>query len=227
MTLSSLFFNETFSSLVLSKPWASSVINGTSVLVNEFDIVIVIEELVPLKIVTKWCVINLRSWLAMFVMGENRFHRTHDCIWLSLANESFLVENSSSLEGERGVLVVMVAQLLRGYEVIIKVAALAERGEFSLTHELFSLGMSSFSCLARGWKKILILKVGRTISSVLSETLVQSRAKRFPSSVSSKMSALSVPLSRARRWLHQSPGFFNYLPRQDVGFIGLERDRTT
>ncbi|KAF3545034.1 hypothetical protein DY000_02010613 [Brassica cretica] len=35
----------TFSSLVLSKPSASSVFNGTSVLVNEFDIVIVIEEL--------------------------------------------------------------------------------------------------------------------------------------------------------------------------------------
>ncbi|KAF3512685.1 hypothetical protein F2Q69_00007198 [Brassica cretica] len=31
---------------------------------------------------------------------------------------------------------------LRGNEVIIKVAALAERGEFSLTHELFSLGKS-------------------------------------------------------------------------------------
>ena len=115
MTPSSLFFNEKFSSLVLSKPSASSVLNGTSVLVNEFDIVILIEELVPLfvyhsynmisaliimnteislccrKIVTKWCVINLRSCCAMFVMGENRFHRTHDCIWLSLANESFLV----------------------------------------------------------------------------------------------------------------------------------------
>ncbi|KAF2613151.1 hypothetical protein F2Q70_00012143 [Brassica cretica] len=65
------------------------------------------------------------------------------------------------------------------------------------------------------------------ISSVLSEILVQSRAKRFPSSVSSKMSALSVSLSRVRRWLHQSPGFFNYLLGQDVGFIGLERDRST
>ncbi|KAF3578608.1 hypothetical protein DY000_02034176 [Brassica cretica] len=31
---------------------------------------------------------------------------------------------------------------LRGNGVIIKVAALAEQGEFSLTHELFSLGMS-------------------------------------------------------------------------------------
>ncbi|KAF3607079.1 hypothetical protein DY000_02048965 [Brassica cretica] len=45
MTPSSLFFNEKFSSLVLSKPSASSVLNGTSVLVTEFDIVIVIEEL--------------------------------------------------------------------------------------------------------------------------------------------------------------------------------------
>ncbi|KAF3484954.1 hypothetical protein F2Q69_00056073 [Brassica cretica] len=45
MTLSSLFFIEKFSSLVLSKPWDSSVLNGTSVLVNEFDIVIVIKDL--------------------------------------------------------------------------------------------------------------------------------------------------------------------------------------
>ncbi|KAF3512398.1 hypothetical protein F2Q69_00009762 [Brassica cretica] len=45
MTPSSLFFNKKFSSLVLSKPSASPVFNGTSVLVNEFNIVIVIEEL--------------------------------------------------------------------------------------------------------------------------------------------------------------------------------------
>ena len=38
---------------------------------------------------------------------------------------------------------------LRGNEVIIKVAALAERGEFSLTHELFSLGMSFAGSLSR------------------------------------------------------------------------------
>ena len=38
---------------------------------------------------------------------------------------------------------------LRGNEVIIKVAALAERGEFSLTHELFSLGMSFAGNLSR------------------------------------------------------------------------------
>ncbi|KAF2609842.1 hypothetical protein F2Q70_00009835 [Brassica cretica] len=45
MTPSFHFFDEKFSSFVLSKPLASSVLNGTSVLVNEFDIVIVIEEL--------------------------------------------------------------------------------------------------------------------------------------------------------------------------------------
>ena len=50
MTPSFLFFNEKFSSLVLSKPSALSVLNGTSVLVNEFNIVIMIEELVPLFI---------------------------------------------------------------------------------------------------------------------------------------------------------------------------------
>ncbi|KAF2535087.1 hypothetical protein F2Q68_00020215 [Brassica cretica] len=38
---------------------------------------------------------------------------------------------------------------LRGNEVIIKVAALAERGEFSLTHELFSLGVSFAGNLSR------------------------------------------------------------------------------
>ena len=47
-------------------------------------------------------------------------------------------------------------------------------------------------------------QVGRMISSVLSETLVQSRAKRFTSSISSKMSALSVSLSRVRCWFHWS-----------------------
>ncbi|KAF2549033.1 hypothetical protein F2Q70_00022449 [Brassica cretica] len=56
---------------------------------------------------------------------------------------------NSSLEGERGVLVVVFAQLLRGNEVLIKVAPLAERGEFSLTHELFSLGMSFAGSLSR------------------------------------------------------------------------------
>ena len=104
MTLSPLFFNEKFSSLVPSKPLASLVSNGTSVLVNVFNIVIVIEGLVPLfiyhsynmisaliimnteislcrrEIITKWCIINSRSCWDMFVMGENRFHRTHDCV---------------------------------------------------------------------------------------------------------------------------------------------------
>ncbi|KAF2580810.1 hypothetical protein F2Q68_00002854 [Brassica cretica] len=75
-----------------------------------------------------------------------RFLRPHTIRGTALGSTG---ENSSSLEGERGVLVVVVAQLLRGNEVIIKIAALAERVEFSLTHALFSLGMlfaGSLSC---------------------------------------------------------------------------------
>ncbi|KAF2549030.1 hypothetical protein F2Q70_00022446 [Brassica cretica] len=108
---------------------------------------------------------------------------------------------------------------LRGNEVIIKVAALAERGEFSLTHEIFSLGMlfagnlsqlmlssgkrveeDSYSQGRHGLMNDRSHQVGRMISSVLSETLVQSRAKRFPSSVSSKIFGV-VSLVEPKKYL--------------------------
>ncbi|KAF3512684.1 hypothetical protein F2Q69_00007197 [Brassica cretica] len=91
MTPSSLFFNEKFSSLVLSKPSASSVLNGTSVLVNEFNIVIMIEEL------------------------EDRNEMVYHQLEILLDYVRDGGDNSSSLEGERGVLVVVVAQLSEAF----------------------------------------------------------------------------------------------------------------
>ncbi|KAF2611941.1 hypothetical protein F2Q70_00013572 [Brassica cretica] len=119
---------------------------------------------------------------------------------------------------------------LCGNEVIIKVIALAERGKFSLTHELFSLWMLFWGNLSRqtycsgrhGFMNDRSHQAGRMISSVLSETLVQSRAKRLPSSVSSKMSALSVSLSRARRARASSLGSGEVFIVKDVyGFGSL------
>ncbi|KAF3509735.1 hypothetical protein F2Q69_00007797 [Brassica cretica] len=69
---------------------------------------------------------------------------------------------------------------LRGNEVIIKVAALAERGEFSLTHELFSLGMFAGKLMLSSGKRVEedsysqgreddFISLERDISSVSSE----------------------------------------------------------
>ncbi|KAF2546406.1 hypothetical protein F2Q70_00020350 [Brassica cretica] len=69
MTPSRLFFNEKFPALVPNKILASSVSNGTSVWVNKFNIVI--EEL---KDRNERCIVNSRSYWAVFMKGENGFH---------------------------------------------------------------------------------------------------------------------------------------------------------